>query len=345
MLLRMASMVLLGGTQTWASPVERLNRMGGFVDKGVDPTQKEGMSRLESIYAQLPGVRTPAFDRPKIDPDTPSDAQVTDNKWGDTFQLVFSDEFNTAGRSFEAGADPYWTAIDHYNPTTSDLESYTHDAVTTQGGNMVITATHEVTADQHAYKSGMVTSWNQFCFTGGLIEVKMKLPGDSQHPGLWPASWMMGNLARAGYVMSTDRVWPWSFKDCDPSLAQFQKFDACNETVEVGMRGRGGPEFDIMEANTCPTEGKGQGVSDLMRCPNDTKSDGPFKAGGRLFSTMHFTPKNPPLCKGVTCVYDRGFDIGDDASTHKNVDGSVACARGLAWHAFGLASTCTFRIV
>ena len=32
--------------------MHRINRMGGFVDKGVDPDAPEG------IYAQLPGVRT-----------------------------------------------------------------------------------------------------------------------------------------------------------------------------------------------------------------------------------------------------------------------------------------------
>jgi beta-glucanase (GH16 family) len=108
----------------------------------------------------------------------------------------------------------------------------------------------------------MVTSWNQFCFTGGIVEIKLRLPGSPARPGLWPAAWMMGNLARAGYVMSTDRVWPWSYKDCDLSLAQYQKFDPCGNhshnisgDVADKYRGRGGPEFDILETNTCPTKG------------------------------------------------------------------------------------------
>ena len=56
--------------------------------------------------------------------------------------------------------------------------------------------------------------------------------------------------------------------------------------------GRGAPEFDILEVNTCPTTSTAPG-GDLMRCPNDTATSGPFKAGPRLFNTMHFTPKNP----------------------------------------------------
>ena len=56
-----------------------------------------------------------------VDPDTPADVQTTQDHNGDEFKLVFSDEFSKDGRRFEAGADPYWTAVDHFNPTTSDL--------------------------------------------------------------------------------------------------------------------------------------------------------------------------------------------------------------------------------
>lgn len=51
-----------------------------------------------------------------IDEDTPESAyektNVRDNsKW----TLVFSDEFNTDGRTFYPGEDPYWEAVDlHY---------------------------------------------------------------------------------------------------------------------------------------------------------------------------------------------------------------------------------------
>ena len=48
--------------------------------------------------------------------------------------------------------------------------------VTTQGGNMVISAT-AAPNEGHIYTSGMVTSWNQMCFQGGIVEVKVQLPG------------------------------------------------------------------------------------------------------------------------------------------------------------------------
>lgn len=48
-----------------------------------------------------------------IDPETPSDAMTRTGLDGKTkFQLVFSDEFNTDGRSFYPGDDPFWEAVD-----------------------------------------------------------------------------------------------------------------------------------------------------------------------------------------------------------------------------------------
>lgn len=52
-----------------------------------------------------------------IDLETPKDAYTVPS-WRDStqnMQLVFSDEFNTDGRSFYPGDDPYWEAVDlHY---------------------------------------------------------------------------------------------------------------------------------------------------------------------------------------------------------------------------------------
>ena len=51
-----------------------------------------------------------------IDLDTPQTAYKKKGYAdGTTMQLVFSDEFNTEGRSFYPGDDPYWEAVDlHY---------------------------------------------------------------------------------------------------------------------------------------------------------------------------------------------------------------------------------------
>lgn len=50
----------------------------------------------------------------------------------------------------------------------------------------------------------MVQTWNKFCFTGGIVETSVVLPGINNVMGLWPAVWTMGNLGRAGYGATLD---------------------------------------------------------------------------------------------------------------------------------------------
>lgn len=59
-----------------------------------------------------------------VDTDTPDDAKTRVGTDGQIYNLVFSDEFNTDGRSFYPGDDPYWEAVDlHYWPT-GDIGEY-----------------------------------------------------------------------------------------------------------------------------------------------------------------------------------------------------------------------------
>lgn len=139
-----------------------------------------------------------------IDPATPKSA-YTKTSWngGGTYELVFSDEFNVDGRTFYPGDDPYWEAVDLHYWETNNLEWYNPDAITTEGGNLVITLEKKETHNLN-YQGGMMSSWNKFCFTGGYIEANVSLPGVNNIVGLWPAIWTMGNLGRAGYGASLD---------------------------------------------------------------------------------------------------------------------------------------------
>ena len=63
--------------------------------------------------------------------------------------------------------------------------------------------------------------------------------------------WLLGNLARATYVGSSDYVWPYSYNKCDPRKRQSQEINACSGVNHYGMTpftGRGAPEIDIIEA-------------------------------------------------------------------------------------------------
>lgn len=144
--------------------------------------------------------------------------------------------------------------------------------VTTEEGFLTITTRAEKTFwkdwDNHKlsfvensknYTSGMIQSWNKFCFTGGVLEMSVQLPGGSADAsGLWPAAWLMGNLGRATFPETTTNVWPWSYDTCGvvTDINKKQEINACNSdklSPKYGMhpnQGRGAPEIDIFEIMT-----------------------------------------------------------------------------------------------
>ena len=62
---------------------------------------------------------------------------------------------------------------------------------------------------------------------------------------------MLGNLARATYVGSSEFVWPFSYNQCDEHNRHAQEINACSRINHFGMepfQGRGAPEIDILES-------------------------------------------------------------------------------------------------
>ena len=196
-----------------------------------------------------------------VDPDTPEDALTWISKDGDEWVLVFSDEFNAIGRTFYEGDDQFFTAPDFHYAATQDLEWYDPDAVTTENGtlNLRLDAfrNHNL-----LYRSGMVQSWNQMCFTQGKLEFLARLPGYGNITGLWPGLWSMGNLGRPGYLASTEGVWPYTYDSCDAGITPNQsspdgisylpgqRLNKCTcpgeDHPNPGV-GRGAPEIDALE--------------------------------------------------------------------------------------------------
>ncbi|KAF8911821.1 beta-glucan synthesis-associated protein [Mucidula mucida] len=194
-----------------------------------------------------------------IDSDTPSDAQTIKSKRdGDTWQLVFSDEFNQDGRTFYPGDDPYWEAVDLHYWQTNNMEWYDPAAVTTKDGNLVLTLSEKETHGLH-YQGGLISSWNKFCFTGGYIETSVQLPGANNIVGLWPAVWTMGNLGRAGYGASLEGMWPYTYDACDVGTAPNQTIDGKPEAARTS--GAESVNFELsylpgqrLSRCTCPGE-------------------------------------------------------------------------------------------
>lgn len=143
-----------------------------------------------------------------VDPQTPDEARtVTGVMGGRELTLVFSDEFEDDGRSFQDGSDTRWTAEDRPGTTNAALHYYNSSHVTTADGKLVIQTTREdsnwvehdrETGEQYYfnrdYQSGMATTWNKFCFTSGMIEISFQLPGKATRGGLWPAFWVRAHL-------------------------------------------------------------------------------------------------------------------------------------------------------
>jgi beta-glucanase (GH16 family) len=197
-----------------------------------------------------------------IDPDTPESAMTMENHNGDEFELVFSDEFNDNNRTFYEGDDPFWYAPDIWYGATQDLEWYDPDAVTTWDGTLELRLDN---FNSHGvnFRSGMLNSWNQLCFKGGIFEVSMSLPGPAAIMGLWPGAWTMGNLGRPGYLSTTEGMWPYTYQACDvgitPNQSSYdglsrlpgQRLPSCTcpgEDHPTPGTGRGAPEIDIVEA-------------------------------------------------------------------------------------------------
>jgi beta-glucanase (GH16 family) len=212
-----------------------------------------------------------------VDPDTPTDKRTlvsyTD---GIAYDLVMSDEFERSGRTFKDGHDPMWTGIDKPDDDQTaqgkkSLQFYNASQLSVKDGNLVISTTTEDTSwrgwnpykkkyetlSRH-FKSGMLQSWDKFCFTGGILEVDVQFPGASDIGGLWPAVWLLGNLGRATFESSTNLMWPWSYNQCDRDLQHAQELSACDVTQHFSLnahQGRGATEIDMIEVMPGPSVG------------------------------------------------------------------------------------------
>ncbi|CAD6582269.1 MAG: hypothetical protein CYPHOPRED_001879, partial [Cyphobasidiales sp. Tagirdzhanova-0007] len=131
-------------------------------------------------------------------------------------------EFNVDGRTFNAGDDPFWEAVDLNYWETVDL-----DEQPTRG---------------LSFRSGMLQTWNKLCFNkGAYIEVSISLPGNSKASGFWPGAWTMGNLGRAGYGATCDGMWPYSYDSCDVGTLPAQLFT--NNTPIASYNGSGTTDY------------------------------------------------------------------------------------------------------
>eukprot|EP00126_Sphaerothecum_destruens_P002511 Sdes_comp15938_c0_seq1m5083 len=249
-----------------------------------------------------------------IDPSTPMEARTKNSVVEKTpYRLIFSDEFNVENRKFTPGNDRKWTSRQYWNHATQDQEIYTHDSVSISQGLLHLDLNFHPDSYtlkfpngndvRKLYTGAQIESWNKFCFTGGKVEIRAKLPGNQPQPGYWPALWMLGNLGRVGNGATLDGTFPYSYNSCDqaafPSNASThclrgQRINACVDTwpADLGMAGgtgRGVPEFDILEYHVGENN------------------------GGEAAQSIQLGPKNPcgtPDCPSNSGNYFRDVSLG-----------------------------------
>ena len=287
-----------------------------------------------------PALPPPPWDH-LIDPDTPDGVRTTAGLGdGLPYTLVMSDEFEREGRHFgEQAGDPRWTAVSRNDDTNNNLAYFTPDAVTTRLGALEITATNTGFRDA-TYASGSVQGWNKFCLQGGIVDVSYTLPGKPGVPGVWPGIWMMGNLGRATFTLSTEGLWPWTYNGCEREIERTsgQLISACTHHAEEselstlsglnGAQGRGVPEIDILETRPC---------SDLARM-GGTLAAGPA-AGTCGLSTLQVAPRLPDYLRpepmhypGEATSWYRDLRFGDPAEIQSEINpswcsGPASCPR------------------
>ena len=179
---------------------------------------------------------------------------------GERMALVFSDEFEyTPGNSSWRDSNK-WSATYGLNSDTYG-ETFLHPSmVTTANGSLNIIAQKQRLGGAD-YLGGQLSSWNRFCYQGGFLEVSFRLPGSPGQPGIWPAIWVMGNLARDTYPASAEAVWPFTYDVCacpgpDSLYGEPQAISQCdmNAHRRYGLnsyQGRGAPELDLLETTLC----------------------------------------------------------------------------------------------
>lgn len=230
------------------------------------------------LYPMLSAVRTSL-----IDPDTPEDEYTHKSRFGDEWNLAFSDEFNAEGRTFYDGDDQFFQAVDIHYDATKDLEWYDPDAITTANGTLNIRMDAYKNHDLF-YRSGMLQSWNKMCYTNGLLLISARLPNYGSVSGLWPGLWTMGNLGRPGYLSTTDGVWPYTYDSCDAGITANQSSpdglsylpgQRLNKCTCDGQdhpnrgTGRGAPEIDVLEGAVDTTIYQGVASQSLQIAPMD----------------------------------------------------------------------------
>lgn len=87
---------------------------------------------------------------------------------------------------------------------------------------------------------------------GGYVEFSVKLPGNSSESGFWAATWLMGNLGRAGHYPSLEGMWPFSYDGC----ANGDRAQAWNDNKTQRINRCSGGRGTCLLRSSCSTQAR-----------------------------------------------------------------------------------------
>lgn len=66
------------------------------------------------------------------------------------------------------------------------MEWYDPSQLWTEGGKLFVSLAKKNPIDNHnlGWAGGMMSTWNKFCFTGGILEASIMLPGANNVQGM-----------------------------------------------------------------------------------------------------------------------------------------------------------------
>ena len=156
------------------------------------------------------------------------------------YALVWNDEFS--GDALDTEKWGYMTGVqDFYGSSAgpmfwgnNELQYYTEDAVTVEGGSLVITATREDMEYGRQYSSARIHTRDKGYWTYGYFEARMQTPAKT---GMWPAFWMLPQPSSTQNSQNVYGGWP-ANGEIDIMEARGRLGNKIDTTAHFGAYGR-----------------------------------------------------------------------------------------------------------
>ncbi|OWZ15561.1 putative membrane protein [Phytophthora megakarya] len=306
---------------------------------------------------------------PWVDVDTPANAQFHKSSRGQNWTLIMSDEFNKKGRTFEAGEDHLWTAVDKPDGVNAALEIYAINMTSTECDDdnncyfyiesdideKNITVWNDyITPPGYEnvsfyYRAAMVQGWNKFCYQGGLAVVRAQLPGSGMNPyqgrGAPEIDILEGGGTEISSSMQIGPGMPDEFRQLHDKEAYYKKlrgYKSWYQGMRYGANNLCASDNDELQTfsaiNASLTKGITENACSIDICPAsfDVNADLGFMDNG----TEHWGVNTNGTCFPRMNAYTGAYlcDAGNTAPKCTESGGSTSAASSFMYQMDALSS-------